>query len=613
MQFLRRWSPRNTDSWARLDSRLKIWGAPGVAVFAAIYYSLYYRSGLNFSGEGGTVAIVALRLLEGQRPIVDTFLGYNVMWFYPVTWLFQLTGPDYTVLRVFFFVLCTITGVMAFFIVRRITGSGWFSILAALGPVLIPGMIFRNYMAFLVMLNMLALLQAYVFEQPTRLRQILWMAVAGAALGLTYLMRIDLGTFFTVLNIGLIILFPMGRRQGFAQAAWLAATGAILAVFMFLATHAPVYRDAVKRGYVDAFSAQYTGWIGMVRFLAAQELAKRFAPPPPPKESDRPPQEEQLPPPEPAATQAPSQPSHEVQRSRDVDSDGYLQKRSLTEVVTARSLSDRLFALATYLPIPVALLIVLPAGGLLLVALFRRDLSLKTEALALLVTSGSSLTLFPQYFFFRPDTPHLSEFMAPFIVAIFSAIWLAFTWRRRNAVAAIYCWLITILGFVTVTVYFFHALPKESSGSIAARKLRKYEFVAENGVRVWLKQKEREDISQMFQVLSTYTRPSDYIVCYPYAPTINFMTNRPSYEYNLYVDNAHNVSEFFQETLAEVAKYRPAAILIDNRALNQTEASRFRNWAPETYTWIRSHYAYAGTFRRQEIYLRPDLIHTQKQ
>ena len=74
-----------------------------MAIFAVIYYACYYRSGLNFSGEGGTVAIVALRLLDGQRPIVDTFLGYNVMWFYPVVWLFQLTGPDYTALRIFFF------------------------------------------------------------------------------------------------------------------------------------------------------------------------------------------------------------------------------------------------------------------------------------------------------------------------------------------------------------------------------------------------------------------------------------------------------------------------------------------------------------------------------
>src|SRR3981189_160977 len=146
MQFLRRSSPRITGFWARLEPRLKAWGGPGVAMIAAIYYSLYYRSGLNFSGEGGTVAIVALRLLDGQRPIVDTFLGYNVMWFYPVAWLVQLTGPDYPALRIFFFALCTITGVLAFYIVRRVTGSGWFSVLTALGPVLIPGMMFRNYM-----------------------------------------------------------------------------------------------------------------------------------------------------------------------------------------------------------------------------------------------------------------------------------------------------------------------------------------------------------------------------------------------------------------------------------------------------------------------------------
>jgi hypothetical protein len=607
MQFLRRWSPRNADFWVRLESGLKTWGALGVAMFAAIYYSLYYRSGLNFSGEGGTVAIVAVRLLEGQRPIVDTFLGYNVMWFYPVAWLFQLTGPDYTALRIFFFAVCAMTGVMAFLIVRRVTGSGWFSILTALIPVLIPGMIFRNYMAFLAMLNMLVLLQAYVFEQPTRLRQTLWMAAAGAALGLTYLMRIDLGAFFTVMNAGLIVLFPFGRRQSLAHAVWLAGAGAILAGLMFFATHTPIYIDAVKRGYADAFTAQYTNWIGMVRFLAAQELAKRSAPPSPPKKG-----EGQLATVETAAAESVAAPAPS-QRNRDVDSEGYLQKRALADVIEARSFSDRLLALATYLPIPVALLIILPAFGMLIVALFRRDFPLKTKALALLVTTGSSLTLFPQFFFFRPDTPHLSEFMAPFVVAISCGVWLAFRWRRTNLATAIYGGLVIFLGLFNVVVYFLHAFPKESSGSIAARKMRKHEFVAENGVHVWLKQKEREDIAEMFQVLKTHTQPSDYIVCYPYAPTINFMTNRPTYEYNLYVDNAHNVSQFFQETLAEVAKYRPAAILIDNRALNQTEESRFRNWAPETYDWIKSNYAYAGTFRRQEIYLRPDLYHERNQ
>jgi hypothetical protein len=611
MQFLGRWSPRTTDFWVRLESWLKRWGALVVAILAIIYYSLYYRSGLNFSGEGGTVALVAVRLLEGQRPIVDTFLGYNVMWFYPVAWLFHLVGPDYTALRVYFFGLCTITGVLAFFIVRRVTGSGWFSILAALGPVLIPGMIFRNYMAFLATLNMLVLLQAYVFEQPSKLRQILWMVAAGISLGLTFLMRIDLGTFFTVITAGLIVLFPFGQRQGVGRSLVLATAGAFLAAMMFCLTHAPFYVDAVKRGYVKAFTAQYTNWFAMVRFLATEQLAKRTPSPSTPTQAAVASTTTEPPPPLPtptatAGTTAEPPPSAPPRVKGDVDSDGYLQKRALSDVIEARTFYERIFALATYLPILVALLIIFPAAALLGVALARGDFALKTGALVLLVTTGSALTLFPQYFFFRPDTPHLSEFMAPFVVAIACASWIAFHWRKQSAAAAIYSGLFIIVGVLNVAVFFLHAFPKESSGSIAARKMRKYKFVAENGVSVWLKQKEREDIAKMFEVLQAHTKPSDYIVCYPYAPTINFMTNRPSYEYNLYVDNAHNVSGFFRETLDEVQKYRPAAILIDNRALNQIEESRFRNWAPDTYEWIRSNYAYAGTFRRQEIYLRPD-------
>ena len=618
MQFLGRWSPRKTDFWVRLESALKCWGALVVAVFAIIYYSLYFRSGLNFSGEGGTVALVALRLLEGQRPIVDTFLGYNVMWFYPVAWLFHLVGPDYTALRVYFFGLCTITGVLAFFIVRRVTGSGWFSILAALGPVLIPGMIFRNYMAFLATLNMLVLLQAYVFEQPSKLRQILWMVAAGISLGLTFLMRIDLGTFFSVITAGLIVLFPFGQRQGVGRSLVLATAGAFLAAMMFCLTHAPFYVDAVKRGYVKAFTAQYTNWFAMVRFLATEQLAKRTPSPSTPTQAAVASTTTEPPPPLPtptaaAGTTAEPPPSAPPRVKGDVDSDGYLQKRALSDVIEARTFYERIFALATYLPILVALLIIFPAAALLGVALARGDFALKTGALVLLVTTGSALTLFPQYFFFRPDTPHLSEFMAPFVVAIACASWIAFHWRKQSAAAAIYSGLFIIVGVLNVAVFFLHAFPKESSGSIAARKMRKYKFVAENGVSVWLKQKEREDIAKMFEVLQAHTKPSDYIVCYPYAPTINFMTNRPSYEYNLYVDNAHNVSGFFRETLDEVQKYRPAAILIDNRALNQTEESRFRNWAPDTYEWIRSNYAYAGTFRRQEIYLRPDRYHEQAQ
>jgi hypothetical protein len=73
-------------------------------------------------------------------------------------------------------------------------------------------------------------------------------------------------------------------------------------------------------------------------------------------------------------------------------------------------------------------------------------------------------------------------------------------------------------------------------------------------VCAWLKQKEHDEVAEIFRVITTYTKPTDYVVCYPYSPTIDFMTKRPSFEYKLYVDNAHNVSDFFREILTEVKK-----------------------------------------------------------
>ena len=45
---------------------------------------LDWRCGLMLSGEEGVAAVAAQRLNAGELPIVHTFLGYNVGWFYPI-------------------------------------------------------------------------------------------------------------------------------------------------------------------------------------------------------------------------------------------------------------------------------------------------------------------------------------------------------------------------------------------------------------------------------------------------------------------------------------------------------------------------------------------------
>ncbi len=586
------WTAKAGPVWGQLEKIAYRYGALILLVVAICYYGQYYRSGLNLSGEGGTNAVVAMRLLEGQRPIVDTFLGYNVLWFYAVAGLFKITGPNYIALRIFFFAMCTATSVLAFLIVRRATGRGLYAFLVALGPLLIPGMIFRNYMAFFAMLNMWCLLQAYVFEQRSRWLQLLWMGLGGFALGLTFLTRIDLGTFFTIITVGLAILYPIrgpGRRR-----LPIALGGLGLVVLMVIATHLPFYLDAQRRGYTDAFMRQYDGWIGMVRHLATQQVAKV--------------QTQPAPAPTPVTEPAPTAPAPPTEAMNgDIQASNYLKKHDWEYFTKASTFYDRAYVLILYLPIPLALLIVPLASFGLLIALVRRNFALRKVSLVILTTTGAALTLFPQYFFFRPDTPHLSEFMAPFMVALACTIWFAWRWAAQSATTRLVATLLIAVAATDIGLYFYHSYPKESAGTIAANRRRDKELIAENGVRVWMRGKDRDELQQLCDIIKARTKSDDYLVCYPYTPTINFMTNRRSFEYNLYVDNAYDTSRFFDDTMREVEKYRPAAIIIDNRPINQTEQSRFRNWAGPTYQWIREHYTYAGTFLRQEVYLRPDL------
>lgn len=579
---------------ASVDGVLARHGWLLVLLLAVLYYAQYYRSGMNLSGEGGTAAVIALRLLDGQRPIADTFLGYNVMWFYPVVWLFQVVGPSYVALRMYFFVICTCSGLLAFFTMRRATGLGFLSVGVAALVVLIPGMIFRNYMPFLGLLNMYLFLQAYVFRHKAPAFRLVWMAVAGAGLGLTYLIRVDLGLFFTIILLGLAVLGPFVFPGRLWQRIGVSALGTSMALVVAAGLHLPVYLDARARGFDQQFAGQYLSWFHLVRtglFAAttgsSESSAEASAPTAAPAET---------------AASVPAEKKDAPERPIDRSS---LQRPAVSDAWTLPIFYDRAFAVIIHLPLLLAPLLVGGFSLALLAALVRRSEEAMADYLSVLVALGCSLTLFPQYYFFRPDTPHLSEFMAPFLVALALAGWCAMRHCRRLGVAGIILASAVVgLSVADAALYVYHSFPKESAGTIAAKSKRRYEFVAENGVRVWLKKKELAEMQGVYDLLRTRTKPGEYVVCYPYAPTINFFANRPSYEYNLYIDNATAGADFHQETLAELARYAPAAIVIDNREINKNDASQFSQWAADTYEYIRSHYRLGGTFGRQEVYLR---------
>ncbi len=140
-------------------------------VFAVCHYGSYYRHGLNFRDEGGTVALVAQRMLAGERLFVDVSPGgYNVLWFWPVVALFKFTGVSYVALRVFCFALATTTALLVFWVVERAGRRPWLAFLVASLAVLVPGMTFKNYMPLLAVANTAALLGCTLSPPASRER-----------------------------------------------------------------------------------------------------------------------------------------------------------------------------------------------------------------------------------------------------------------------------------------------------------------------------------------------------------------------------------------------------------------------------------------------------------
>ncbi|HVE15177.1 MAG TPA: hypothetical protein VNB29_00510, partial [Chthoniobacterales bacterium] len=425
----------------RLDAILRRWGPLVLVILAVCYYGQYYRSGLNLGGEGGTAAVYAMRINEGWLPFKDMTLNYNVMWFYPVAWLFKITGPDYIALRVYFFALCVIMAILGFLIVRRVTGFGCYALAVGALIVLVPGMMFRNYMGLLTLLNTWALLHAFVFEPKLPRWRWIWFGVAGLALGFTFLLRIEVGLFFLAMYLGLIALYPFGFRGRFRQRVPLALCGGVICLAAAVAIHLPFYFDAKSRGFHREFLGQYTDKWEYLKYEAGRTLlhsAAKPSPTPAPKQSAQ--LDDSI-----GWTQVRFKKTvknwakvaqEEKARLQATESQGRPRPK-ISEIFRQHSFYDAVAILVFYLPLLISALLIAGAGAALFWAIFTANSAIRESALVCLVTLGSALTLFSQYFFFRPDTPHLSEFMVPFLVALACASFYA----GRAALGSLSWWV----------------------------------------------------------------------------------------------------------------------------------------------------------------------------
>ena len=563
-----------------------------LAAFAVIYYAAYHATGLALSGEQGSNALIAMRILGGERPIADMFIGYNLLWFYPLVWLFSLLGPHWLAMRIYFAVLAAAAALLGYALVRRVTGQAWLALVTGVFMVLMPGAIFRNYMGLIGVLSAIVLLRGYVLDAGSPRRQIAWMAAAGAGLAVCCLVRIEPGLLIVVVWAGLVVLYPFASRGEFAVRLRTVLLGTAAALAAFAAVHAPFVIHAYQRGFGPEFTGQYSQFAYMLGDELQREADHWTSPP---VSSAAPPTE--------TATAKPAESAEFGGR------DGRRALPSPWSIVGPRGLY--FFAAAIWLPVLLTPLFVLTGIFLLLPALARGDAERKSLALVILTTTGCALAFFPQYFFFRPDTTHLNEFLLVFWPASVCSAWAAgraagLSGSRAYRTVA---WMLIALTVLQFIVSFNALFNREASGSIRSARGMDTPFRALNGVQAKVKKGELADWEGLRDTVLAHADPGDFVITYPYVPIVNVMCDRPTYQRRLYADNATAGPEFFAAEAALIDRHRPAVIVVNNRAINKTEESRFRRWAAPLQAHIDANYVPVGEyFGEIAVFARPDKV-----
>lgn len=570
-------------------------------MLGCLYYAAYYRAGFNW-GDEGSLLLIASRLLAGEVPFVEVDIGYGPLWYYPLVALFKLTGVDFVAMRLFFLAVALLTSCLAFLAVRRQTASRLLPLMTAAAVLVVPGRIHKAYLPLIVVSGM-----AFVAAIDWRRDWLSWRWTVGAGLSATLALHIrsDLG--LVVLAIlgatGLLhtLTRPASRRQRAVQAA---RQGALLSVAALVPT-LPLLLDAHLRGFLGPLLRL----LGLpLRAMRRQLIDAGLLSIPSWRD---------------ALAEASTMVAHlDLSLGRAPASAASATATGLgrlpPETILGTGPPARL-ALLTYLPLAAV-------AGIGLIACWRslhhrrrgREES-RGELIGTLALVGLAFSSFPQFFVFRPDFSHLSQFMPGLLVLI--GICLGRWWRppSRSAPDAsatngrglrVAQAVVGALLLLHAALYLRAGLLDATSGSIAARKGATKRFVGANGVDVKVKPGLYRILSATTRIAAENTDDGDYLLCFPYCPGLNVIADRPSFARRLYVDNTvpRIEPDWQARTIAQIERFRPPMIVIHDWAPNRSEASRFRIWADEVTAHVESRYESVETEGRFTFYVRRERL-----
>lgn len=514
-------------------------GMAVVLLAALVLYGGYVDAGYNYADDGH-YAQTAYEFLLGTAPH-DIRFGYGLLWHKLGEWLFVLAGPSYVVVRGLFFATAGITAALVWLAVRQLGGGAVPAGFAALAALLVPAYPATSFYGFCTLLNVTAQLPAARRGGDLRARDVVLPALA---LSVTFQIRADFGYVFSMPVLAMVLHAALAAAPGHRlhRFAGLATT----AIAVFLLGLLPLAGLAHRGGYLDLVLAEYLRYPKAILLIVMRLLGL-----------------------DPAAAATPGA--------------GTLLQRVPLAALREGPPHRAALALLTYgCPLAIAGFVLLEFATLPRTAAQRAA----RAATAFVVLVGAVATL-PHYFLYRPDLPHIANFMPGFLVlsALLALRWWHTTAEGRWRGAALPG---TLAVLALPLVYVWTGLAGPGTGSSAVADGRTVPFTAGNGIRVRLAPDEQALLSALRDVVLANSRPGDRIVCLPFCPGIAFLAERRLLLKEHYVDDSLLVTDpgWIERTIALTEAERPPVVVTFDWAMNGTELSRVRNWAAPYYAYL---------------------------
>lgn len=500
-----------------------------LAVLSALYYALYFKAGFNFADEGN-YAQFAFELSRGAS-LNDLPVSYGLLWFKVGEVLFRIFQPNFDLVRLIFFACILATTLLVYAALMLTTGRRLLATLLAAVCALAPAFPATAFYGLCILINCVPQLILARRIDTARLRDV---ALAGAALAVSFQIRPDFGYIFAAPLAALLVLAAWRGEHAKERRVHHFARLASAALGAFVLLHIPGLIVALNDGYVGTLFGQYLSYPLMLADYGVNGMKALFGVVP-----------------------------------TESSGAGVLLQRP--RFFGAATTAERLLALLVYLP-----LVIIIAFVMWTVRRLRRTENPYAEGAVALVVLVSGAAALPHYFFYRPDLSHIANFMPGFTVLAGTFAWQAAVRPGSGA-----RWLITGAAACTLALYLWMGLTTPGTGSIAGMMDRTERFDAANGVNVRLNAPEKAMLEDLKAIIEANAAPGDAIVCVPYCPGVAFMTGRRLLFREQYVDDGILLRDpaWMDRAIALTREKKPPVVIVMDWAINGTDISRFSRWA----------------------------------